>query len=176
MSKSVDLILSAVKSAGEAALRLHEESESLRSRLADYELLKRAVNETGDCLPDCDSYAHNEQCPNVNNHVVLQDKQREIESLRSRLAEDEKLYDELNNDYVLVRNNRDEIARELGETNEALAACQSQGAGLQARLAELREAARKVTCRTCSGNGHTFIGIDPCPDCGDLRRLLGEKP
>ena len=86
VSKSVDLILSAVKSAGEAALRLHEESESLRSRLADYELLKRAVNETGDCLPDCDSYAHNEQCPNVNNHVVLQDKQREIESLRSRLA------------------------------------------------------------------------------------------
>lgn len=65
--------------------------DALRSRLADYELLKRAVNETGDCLPDCDSYAHNEQCPNVNNHVVLQDKQREIESLRARLAEDEVL-------------------------------------------------------------------------------------
>lgn len=102
--------------------------EDLRSRLADYELLKRAVNETGDCLPDCDSYAHNEQCPNVNNHVVLQDKQREIESLRSRLD-------------------------------------------------ELREAAGKVTCATCDGEGKLDDGEwMPCPDCGDLRRLLGEKP
>lgn len=33
MNKSVDLILSAVKSAGEAALRLHEENKSLRERL-----------------------------------------------------------------------------------------------------------------------------------------------
>lgn len=34
MSKGIDLILSAVKSAGEAALRLHEENECLRGRLA----------------------------------------------------------------------------------------------------------------------------------------------
>ena len=39
---------------------------------------------------------------------------------------------------------------------------------------ELRKAARKVTCRTCSGNKHTFYSIDPFPDCADLRRYLGE--
>ncbi len=79
----------------------------------------------------------------VTDDVLVLSVARGAANLRSRLAEDEKLYDELNNDYVLVRNNRDEIARELGETNEALAACQSQGAGLQARLADL-EAEREL--------------------------------
>ena len=88
---------------------LAAENATLRSRLADYELLKRAVNETGDCLPDCDSYAHNEQCPNVNNHVVLQDKQREIESLRSRLAEAEKANGELNIEVSRLYACRDEL-------------------------------------------------------------------
>lgn len=34
MSKSVDVILSAVKAAGEAALRLHEENKALAAQLA----------------------------------------------------------------------------------------------------------------------------------------------
>ena len=68
-----------------------DEIEALRSRLAEYELLKRAVNESGDCLPTCDANAHDDHCPNVNMHVVLQDQQRKVERLRSRLAEVTKL-------------------------------------------------------------------------------------
>ena len=43
MNKSVNLFLSAVKSAGEAALRLHEENESLRQQLAEANLNLTAV-------------------------------------------------------------------------------------------------------------------------------------
>lgn len=50
---------------------------------------------------------------------------------------------------------------------------------LQERLAELREAAGKVTCRNCGGDGDIsqFPDVEeiPCPDCADLRRLLGES-
>lgn len=44
MSKSVDLILSAVKSAGEAALRLHEENERLRGIIEEQRLSIVALN------------------------------------------------------------------------------------------------------------------------------------
>lgn len=50
--------------------------------------------------------------------------------------------------------------------------------------ATLVAAARQVTCRRCNGKGVAWdlIGSGasrqiPCPDCADLRRLLGEgKP
>lgn len=47
---------------------------------------------------------------------------------------------------------------------------------------ELREAARKVTCERCGGStcapehGRGIPAPGTCPDCGDLRRLLEEKP
>lgn len=38
------------------------------------------------------------------------------------------------------------------------------------------KAAGKVTCATCDGEGKLDDGEwMPCPDCADLRRLLGEK-
>lgn len=48
---------------------------------------------------------------------------------------------------------------------------------------ELREAAGKVTCARCSNEGKrivldeygNFKNLVPCPDCADLRRLLGES-
>ena len=46
---------------------------------------------------------------------------------------------------------------------------------LLAYVDALREAARKVTCGNCA-NDHWGVPRGPCPDCGDLRRLLGEKP
>lgn len=53
---------------------------------------------------------------------------------------------------------------------------------LLAYVDELREAAGKVTCWRCEGYGELKspyeegAGMDdaePCPDCADLRRLLG---
>lgn len=52
-----------------------------------YELLKRAVNESSDgCLPGCDSYGHEENCPEVNSAFWLENRQREIERLRAELT------------------------------------------------------------------------------------------
>lgn len=53
---------------------------------------------------------------------------------------------------------------------------------LLAYVDKLREAARKVTCRRCLGHGNLLQPdavppgwrTDPCPDCADLRRLLGD--
>ena len=67
--------------------RQQAEIERLRAEVARYELLKRAVNESGDCLPTCDSAAHDKRCPNVNMHVALEDQQHEIERLRGLLRE-----------------------------------------------------------------------------------------
>jgi hypothetical protein len=57
---------------------------------------------------------------------------------------------------------------------------------LRAELAALREAAGKVKCWTCHGSGKITwtsgsimpLGAAPipCPDCADLRKILGEKP
>lgn len=48
----------------------------------DCTLLRNAINESGDCLPGCDSYGHEEACPNINMLTVLRDQQKEIERLR----------------------------------------------------------------------------------------------
>lgn len=40
----------------------------------------------------------------------------------------------------------------------------------------LRAAAGKVTCETCRGTGIERTLVTACPDCTDLRTLLGEKP
>jgi hypothetical protein len=81
-----ELVAASWKREAELNEQAANESSGYAKRLADYETLKRAINESGDCLPTCDSYAHDDHCPNVNMHVVLQDQQREVESLRSRLA------------------------------------------------------------------------------------------
>lgn len=53
---------------------------------------------------------------------------------------------------------------------------------LLAYVDELREAAGKVTCERCGGStcapehGRGIPAPGTCPDCGDLRRLLEEKP
>lgn len=70
-NKSVDLILSAVKSAGEAALRLHEENKAITERLAAAEALLRIAQkscdrETAACIdaflsPDSASHRENER-------------------------------------------------------------------------------------------------------------------
>jgi hypothetical protein len=39
----------------------------------------------------------------------------------------------------------------------------------------LRAAAGKVTCETCRGTGIERTLVTACPDCADLRRLLGES-
>jgi excinuclease UvrABC ATPase subunit len=54
---------------------------------------------------------------------------------------------------------------------------------LRAELAALREAAGKVTCERCNGDceiSETYpltreVSRVPCPDCADLRKILGEK-
>ena len=59
---------------------------------------------------------------------------------------------------------------------ELLDALKFQGAitkSLLSENAELREAAGKVTCWRCLGVGIVSDGGEPCPDCTDLRRLLG---
>lgn len=66
------------------------------------------------------------------------------------------------------------------ERNSSENAC---GCDLRAQLAALREAAGKVQCENCHGSGFKAVRDEgaltftfpPCPDCGDLRRLLGEK-
>jgi hypothetical protein len=53
----------------------------------------------------------------------------------------------------------------------------------RAELAALREAAGKVTCERCNGDceiSETYpltreVSRVPCPDCADLRKILGEK-
>jgi hypothetical protein len=43
---------------------------------------------------------------------------------------------------------------------------------------ELRAAAGKVTCETCSGTGNAgneLVGDEDCPDCADLRLLLAKE-
>jgi hypothetical protein len=51
---------------------------------------------------------------------------------------------------------------------------------LLAYVDALRAAAGKVACARCDGQGglHRIDGefLGDCPDCTDLRRLLGEKP
>ena len=39
---------------------------------------------------------------------------------------------------------------------------------------ELRAAAGKVTCETCHGTGIERTLVTACPDCADIRRLLGK--
>lgn len=55
---------------------------------------------------------------------------------------------------------------------------------LLAHVDELREAAGNVTCLTCGNTGRASLKMPgswgawteaDCPDCADLRRLLGEK-
>jgi hypothetical protein len=52
---------------------------------------------------------------------------------------------------------------------------------LRAELAALREAAGKVTCWRCRSTSQAYTFSDgmfecnECPDCADLRKLLGEK-
>ena len=133
------------------------EFERLRS---DYDLLKRAVNESGDCLPACDADGHAEQCPNVNIHVVLQDQQREVEYLRTerdmttiraenaeralerveaRLAECEAENARL----VAANKARDEFLRghryKRTEMDMYIDLCESQMADLKAQLAEAQD-------------------------------------
>jgi hypothetical protein len=47
---------------------------------------------------------------------------------------------------------------------------------LLAYVDELRAAAGKVTCETCRGTGIERTLVTACPDCTDLRTLMGEKP
>jgi hypothetical protein len=100
VSKSAETLLSAIKSAGEAALRLH----------ADNEMLRTGAEAT---------------------------------------------------------------AREFFEADAALNE-------LQKRYDALVAAAGKVTCQMCGGDGFFNVGNTTrrrtrCPDCADLRRLLGES-
>lgn len=104
------------------------EFERLRS---DYDLLKRAVNESGDCLPACDADGHAEQCPNVNIHVVLQDQQREVEYLRTE------------RDMTTIRAENAERALER----------------VEARLARYEEALQKIAESDYRGNCPSEIRI-----------------
>jgi hypothetical protein len=71
-----------------------------------------------------------------------------------------------------------------GYYNEAATACEQRDAAKR-ELAALREAAGKVKCWTCHGSGKITwtsgsimpLGAAPipCPDCADLRKILGEK-
>jgi hypothetical protein len=56
--------------------------EATVQQLENYEVLKRAVNEsTNECGPNCDEYGHGDDCPSCNSARWLEDQQREIERL-----------------------------------------------------------------------------------------------
>ncbi|HWT45741.1 MAG TPA: hypothetical protein VN085_07235, partial [Vicinamibacterales bacterium] len=63
------------------------ENEFLRERCADYETLKRAVNHSANCLPECADNPNGcvEACPRFNTARWLTDQQAEIERLRAAL-------------------------------------------------------------------------------------------
>jgi hypothetical protein len=52
------------------------------------------------------------------------------------------------------------------------------------QVAALKEAAGKVTCKTCDGHGTLLLSsvpapgyyYTPCPDCGPLRAILEKQP
>lgn len=72
----------------EKAVRLHEEEmEALQKK---YDLLVAAVNSSSDCLPGCDSYAHEDECPHTNMAVKLTALEAENQRLREKLERAEK--------------------------------------------------------------------------------------
>jgi len=82
----------------------------------------------------------------------------------------------------------DIVKRLRSEQNPGLALRQQAADALERLAAEnaaLRAAAGKVTCVVCEGSGEMEVyeslssGVklpnEPCPDCTDLRVLLGES-
>lgn len=84
-----------IKRVGEAADVVIQENRDLRAEverltreLVDYDLLKRAVNEsTNECGPDCDSHGHGDSCPANDGARWLIDQQKEIDRLRGLLRD-----------------------------------------------------------------------------------------
>jgi hypothetical protein len=77
------------------------------------------------------------------------------------------------------------LRAELASVTTTMLAIREQRDGYSTELAALKEAAGKVKCWTCHGSGEikwTSGSIMPrgaapipCPDCADLRKILGEK-
>ena len=66
-----------------AIAQLEADNAALKAQVEEYELLKRAVNEnSGDCLPECDSYGHAEGCEYVSMSATMIIQQRQVEGLR----------------------------------------------------------------------------------------------
>jgi len=60
------------------------EAEVERLR-AQYDLLAQAVNESGDCTPEC-GYDHADNCPTAHADVRMREMQAEIAALRGKLV------------------------------------------------------------------------------------------
>jgi rubrerythrin len=71
----------------------------------------------------------------------------------------------------------DELRADLASVTKTMLAIREQRDQYSADLAALREAAGKVWCWKCGYSlGKASDASIPCPDCADLRKILGEKP
>lgn len=61
--------------------------KGLRAEVERYHRLRDAVNDSGDCLPKCDSYGHEEECPRVHTARWLEDLKGKLTALESTHAE-----------------------------------------------------------------------------------------
>lgn len=84
---------------------------TLGKQVADYDLLRRAVNEsTNECLPGCSSYGHADGCPTDDPARWLADQQRVIEESRAQVASLAASLEAANRTIALVR--RSEIRKD----------------------------------------------------------------
>lgn len=143
---------------------LTAERDALRAEVANYEVLKRAVNEsTNECSTQCDEHGHAGDCPANNSARWLEDQQREIESLRAELA-------------ALKEKLPCGHPKNMDDSYGGCVWCTMTHTltTLEDEYDALRAATRKVTQNRCEFA--VGCGCAHCRSVADLRALLGDKP